>query len=186
MCGEKSDQYGEFWPHFRRMRSPRQRYVVVRFRWHAVHVATALRELRRACRWTQAEFAARLGIPFHTFRMWDCGLRPVPVPILARARAKVTREIGAKGPMSRTTVRAKKWPAVPDDYDKQLQKLRRSMDLSQAALAMRIGAANKAVIYQWESKRRRPTSVFWLRVQDLIARDRHRPPPVRLNRAGSD
>src|SRR5262245_30660217 len=37
-------------------------------RWHAVPVATALRELRRALRLTQVEFATQLRVPFHSFR----------------------------------------------------------------------------------------------------------------------
>ena len=32
-------------------------------------------------------------------------------------------------------------------------------------LAARVGAASKAVVYQWESGKRKPSSVFWLRVE---------------------
>src|SRR5262249_49686030 len=45
---------------------------------------------------------------------------------------------------------------VPPDYDRVVHALRTKLQLTQAALAVRIGAANKAVIYQWESRRRRP------------------------------
>lgn len=41
-------------------------------------------------------------------------------------------------------------PTVPDDYDAHLRDLRRRMHLTQEALARRIGAASKAVVYQWE------------------------------------
>jgi len=44
---------------------------------------------------------------------------------------------------------------IPDDYDRVLVTLRARLGLSQRALAERIGAANRAVVYQWESKRRR-------------------------------
>lgn len=58
-------------------------------------------------------------------------------------------------------------PTVPDDYDDRLRGLRRRMRLTQAALARRIGAAGKAVVYQWESRKRTPSPVLWARVQAL-------------------
>ncbi|MDO8632553.1 MAG: hypothetical protein Q7R41_18890 [Phycisphaerales bacterium] len=56
---------------------------------------------------------------------------------------------------------------VPDDYDTRLRKLRRRMRLTQDALARRIGAAGKAVVYQWESRKRTPSPVLWERVEAL-------------------
>jgi hypothetical protein len=35
------------------------------------------------------------------------------------------------------------------------------------ALARRIGAAGKAVVYQWESRKRTPSPVLWQRVLEL-------------------
>jgi ribosome-binding protein aMBF1 (putative translation factor) len=62
---------------------------------------------------------------------------------------------------------------VPADYDAVVRALRTRLQLTQAALAARIGAANKAVIYQWESRRRTPSPVLWTRVQALCrANDR--------------
>lgn len=58
---------------------------------------------------------------------------------------------------------------VPDDFDHQLKSLRGRLHLSQAGLAHRIGAAGKAVIYQWESRRRTPSPVLWKRIEGLIA-----------------
>jgi DNA-binding transcriptional regulator YiaG len=55
-------------------------------------------------------------------------------------------------------------PTVPPDYDQQLRALRRRLRLTQDALARRIGAAGKAVVYQWESRKRTPSSVLWQRV----------------------
>ena len=55
-------------------------------------------------------------------------------------------------------------PMVPNDYDKQLRILRRRLQLTQDGLARRIGAAGKAVIYQWESRKRTPSPVLWRRV----------------------
>lgn len=57
---------------------------------------------------------------------------------------------------------------VPCDYDQQLRTLRRRMRLSQAALAERVGAAGKAVVYQWESRKRAPSPVFWRRIRQLV------------------
>src|SRR5262249_42470292 len=48
-------------------------------------------------------------------------------------------------------------PTVPGDYDQRLRELRRRRGLTQEALARRIGAAGKAVIYQWESRKRTPS-----------------------------
>lgn len=50
---------------------------------------------------------------------------------------------------------------VPSDYRHRLRELRRCLKLSQADLAELIGAANKAVVYQWESGKRVPSPVFW-------------------------
>lgn len=61
------------------------------------------------------------------------------------------------------------WAAIPPDYDKRIRRLRRRMHLTQAAFARKLGAANKAVIYQWESRKRRPSPVFWQRIEGLAA-----------------
>jgi hypothetical protein len=58
-------------------------------------------------------------------------------------------------------------PTVPDDYDKRLRVVRSRSGLSQGALARRIGAADKAVVYQWESRKRTPSPVLWQRVLEL-------------------
>jgi DNA-binding transcriptional regulator YiaG len=57
--------------------------------------------------------------------------------------------------------------AVPDDYHEQLTRLRRRLRLTQDALARRIGAAGKAVVYQLESRKRTPSPVFWGRILRL-------------------
>jgi DNA-binding transcriptional regulator YiaG len=58
-------------------------------------------------------------------------------------------------------------PTVPSDYDQQLRALRRRLRLTQDGMARRIGAAGKAVIYQWESRKRTPSPVFWQRIRIL-------------------
>ena len=59
------------------------------------------------------------------------------------------------------------WASVPEDYDVQLRALRRHLDLSQAGLARRVGAAGKAVVYQWEARKRTPSPLFWQRIVAL-------------------
>jgi DNA-binding transcriptional regulator YiaG len=58
--------------------------------------------------------------------------------------------------------------AVPSDWTRQLLRVRRELRLTQARLAEQIGAAGKAVVYQWESRKRKPSSVLWKRVERLI------------------
>ena len=50
---------------------------------------------------------------------------------------------------------------MPDDYDVQIRALRRARGLSQAQLATLVGAARKAVVYQWEARKRTPSPLFW-------------------------
>ena len=61
------------------------------------------------------------------------------------------------------------WTNVPDDYDLQIRALRRARGLSQAQLATLVGAAHKAVVYQWEARKRTPSPVFWQRIAALHA-----------------
>jgi DNA-binding XRE family transcriptional regulator len=58
-------------------------------------------------------------------------------------------------------------PIVPDNCDKLLRDVRRRRGLTQDALARRIGAASKSVVYQWESRKRTPSPVLWQRVLEL-------------------
>lgn len=64
-------------------------------------------------------------------------------------------------------------PTVPENYDEQLRVLRRRLGLTQHDLARRIGAAGKAVIYQWESRKRTPSPVLWRGVIRLERYDEH-------------
>ncbi len=56
---------------------------------------------------------------------------------------------------------------VPANYATTLVGLRHRLGLSQQQLAAKVGAASKAVVYQWESGKRKPSLVFWLRVERL-------------------
>ena len=59
------------------------------------------------------------------------------------------------------------WASVPSDYAEQIRALRRARGLSQQQLATRVGAARKAVVYQWEARKRTPSPVFWRRITAL-------------------
>jgi DNA-binding transcriptional regulator YiaG len=186
------------------------------------------RELRRSAGFSQAQFAALVGISLESCRAWDSGRRPVPTATLAQARTAVaehaklnellslrqmaaelgvhvsTLQLAARTgrlrmqfhtrsvfgrPMCRVTraagkefMRAGYWQraerlgctpplvSVPNDYDERLRRLRRRLRLSQAGLAKRIGAAGKAVVYQWESRKRAPSPVFWRVIESLSPR----------------
>jgi DNA-binding transcriptional regulator YiaG len=65
---------------------------------------------------------------------------------------------------------------VPSNYAATLVGLRRRLAFSQQQLAVKVGAASKAVVYQWESGKRKPSPVFWLRIERL---NRQRPTGAR-------
>jgi ribosome-binding protein aMBF1 (putative translation factor) len=52
----------------------------------------------------------------------------------------------------------------PVDYAERVTLTRHRLRLSLREFADRVGAANKAVVYQWESGKRRPSPVFWARI----------------------
>jgi DNA-binding transcriptional regulator YiaG len=61
------------------------------------------------------------------------------------------------------------FPPVPPDFDRRLRDVRRCLSLSQAQLAERIGAVGKAVVYQWESRKRIPSPLFWSRILAAVS-----------------
>jgi DNA-binding transcriptional regulator YiaG len=68
----------------------------------------------------------------------------------------------------------------PADYASRIIALRRRLRLTQSALARRVGAASKAVVYQWETRKQTPSAVFWTRLQRLTTctADLTRPQPT--------
>ena len=67
------------------------------------------------------------------------------------------------------------WASVPEDYDVRIRALRRASGMSQAQLATLVGAARKAVVYQWEARKRTPSPPFWQRIAALHRRLPERP-----------
>jgi DNA-binding transcriptional regulator YiaG len=63
------------------------------------------------------------------------------------------------------------WRQIPPDYADQIRRVRQRLGLTQTQLAARVGAARKAVVYQWESRKRCPSPVFWERIRELNAAD---------------
>jgi ribosome-binding protein aMBF1 (putative translation factor) len=56
---------------------------------------------------------------------------------------------------------------VPTNYAAMIIGLRQRLGFSQQQLAAKVGAAGRAVVYQWESGKRKPSRVFWLRIERL-------------------
>ena len=67
------------------------------------------------------------------------------------------------------------WASVPEDYAAQIRALRRAHGLSQGQLATLVGAAHKAVVYQWEARKRTPSPLFWQRLAAVHRRLSERP-----------
>jgi DNA-binding XRE family transcriptional regulator len=102
-----------------------------------------------------------------------------PRPFFGKLTATATREAAARFMATwyrRTYGRGRRRLvavcrlSVPANYAAQLIGLRYRLGISQQQLAARVGAASKAVVYQWESGKRKPSSVFWLRVERLKRR----------------
>lgn len=135
--------------------------------------------------WSLQELANELGVHVRTLRDAARSGRlqvtyenrvvfrnPVPRSTIAAGRAFMERYY--RQSYSRFAPKPEPPPhtAVPPDWPAQLLRIRRELRLSQAQLAERIGAASKAVVYQWEAGKRTPSPVFWERVERLLARRR--------------
>jgi DNA-binding transcriptional regulator YiaG len=96
---------------------------------------------------------------------------PIPRATLSAGRAFMERYY--KRSYSRFAPRppAPQRRQVPSDWAHRLFCLRRKRRLTQARLAELVGAAGKAVVYQWESGKRKPSPVFWTRIKELIDQD---------------
>lgn len=59
---------------------------------------------------------------------------------------------------------------LPEDYSERITLTRHALRVTLTEFAAAIGAANKAVVYQWESGKRKPSAVFWSRIVALRPR----------------
>ena len=97
-----------------------------------------------------------------TFRRLRAGATPTAARAFRRSYyGRPVKPVDRRAPLT--------WASVPDDYDGQIRALRRARGLSQAQLATLVGAARKAVVYQWEARKRTPSPVFWQRIAALHA-----------------
>jgi DNA-binding transcriptional regulator YiaG len=104
-----------------------------------------------------------------------------PRPFFGKLTATATREAAARFMATwyrRTYGRGRRRlvavcrVTVPVNYAATLIGVRHRLSLSQQQLAASIGAASKAVVYQWESGKRKPSPIFWLRIQRLQQQSR--------------
>ena len=114
----------------------------------------------------------------------DHALLPLPVlALLIGVHVKTLRAAARDGRLpvtydTRTTfrrLRARATPAAARAFRRSYfgRTVRpadcRARGLSQAQLAALVGAARKAVVYQWEARKRTPSPVFWQRIAALLA-----------------
>jgi DNA-binding transcriptional regulator YiaG len=99
-----------------------------------------------------------------------------PRPFFGKLTATATREAAAQFMAKwyrRTYGRGCRRPVavcrviVPANYSATVVGVRYRLGLSQQQLADKVGAASKAVVYQWESGKRKPSPVFWMRIERL-------------------
>jgi DNA-binding transcriptional regulator YiaG len=95
---------------------------------------------------------------------------PVPRATLTAGRAFLERYYRQSYSRFAPKPRPPERTPVPPDCARRLLRVRRELGLTQTRLAEQIGVAGKAVVYQWESGKRKPSSVLWKRVERLIGR----------------
>ena len=138
----------------------------------------SLRQCREALALSQSAFAAQLGVAPESYRPWDAGRLPVLYDTRTTFRHLRARATPADATLFRQTYYNKRvsqedrldpltWARIPSDYPAQILGIRQQLGLSQTRFAALVGAARKAVVYQWETARRCPSPVFWERIQRL-------------------
>ena len=139
----------------------------------------AARDPRRL--WSLQELATELGVHVRTLRdaarsgrlevMYENRIvfrNPVPRATLAAGRAFLERYYRQSYSRFASKPRPPERTRVPSDWARQLLRIRRELGLTQEQLAEQVGAAGKAVVYQWESRKRKPSAVFWKRIEKLM------------------
>lgn len=126
---------------------------------------TSVRDVRRQLGLSQQALASLVGASTESVRAWDSGRRRAPAAVHARLKQALRREditglAGEAEPEEPVAV-------APKDCDRRIVALRQRLRLSQGELAAAVGAAGKAVVYQWESRKRCPSPVFWARIELL-------------------
>ena len=153
----------------------RRRYSHERVRWRRIATTTRLcplpvlalligvhvKTLRAAAR------DGRLPVTYDnktTFRRLRARATPADARAFRRSYyGRAVRPADRRAPLT--------WSTVPVDYDVRIRAVRRGLGLSQTRFAARVGAARKAVVYQWEARKRCPSPVFWQRIDALCRTD---------------
>jgi DNA-binding transcriptional regulator YiaG len=138
--------------------------------------------------WSLQELATTLGVHVRTLRDAARNGRlevtyvnrvvlrnPVPRATILAGRAFMERYYKRSYSRFAPKPRPPERTSVPSAWARQLLAVRRKLSLTQAQLAERVGAASKAVVYQWESGRREPSPVFWMRIEKLVCYRSSRP-----------
>jgi DNA-binding XRE family transcriptional regulator len=94
--------------------------------------------------------------------------RPLQLATRAEGLRFSREDFGVSGRTRPGHATLPKLAEVPDDYAARIRGLRLWLDMTLNDFAKYIGAANKAVVYQWESGKRKPSPVFWDRI-DAVA-----------------
>jgi DNA-binding transcriptional regulator YiaG len=131
--------------------------------------------------WSLQELATELGVHVRTLRdaartgrlevVYENRVvfrNPIPRATLAAGRLFIARYYRRSYSRFAPRPPVPERPGVPSDWDRRLVRIRRELRLTQARLAAQIGAAGRAVVYQWESRKRKPSPVFWRRIEELI------------------
>ncbi len=108
--------------------------------------------------------AARSGRLEVTYANYVVFRNPVPRSTIAAGRAFMERYYRMSYSRFAPKPRLPERTRVPSDWPLHLLRIRRELRLTQIRLAEKIGAAGKAVVYQWESRKRRPSAEFWRRI----------------------
>jgi DNA-binding transcriptional regulator YiaG len=125
----------------------------------ATELGVHVRTLRGAAR------AGRLAVAYENRVVFR---NPIPRATLAAGRLFIERYSGRSYSRFAARPPVPDRPRVPSDWNRQLVRIRHELRLTQTRLAEQIGAASKAVVYQWESRKRKPSPVFWGRIEALI------------------
>ena len=130
----------------------------------AVELSVHVRTLRDAAR------SGRLDVVYENRVVFR---NPVPRTTLGAAQAFMQRYYKRCYSRFSPKPQAPDRVSVPVDWHRRLLRVRGELGLTQTQLAEQVGAASKAVVYQWESRKRKPSPVFWERIERLLlGRDR--------------
>jgi DNA-binding transcriptional regulator YiaG len=110
--------------------------------------------------------AGRLAVEFSTRSAFGR-----PIRLTTRAAVSTYQEQYYRRSYSRTMTKPPRLPPpeVPAYCGEAITITRHALRMTLSEFAVRIGAANKAVVYQWESGRRTPSPVFWARIVAMKA-----------------